>query len=94
MTGVVDGTIGTDVLITFTPTSCTVGGTVKTYARTTYPTTPIWIFDYADNGNYSTNLVFYYMKIYEGETLIHHYVPLKSGDVYDIIENKLLNALW
>lgn len=81
-------------MITFTPTSCTVGGVVKPYTRTTYPTTPIWIFDYANTGNYSTNLVFYYMKIYEGETLIHHYVPLKSGDVYDIIENKLLNALW
>ena len=93
-TGVVNGTIGTDVLITFTPTSCTISGVVKPYTRTTYPTTPIWIFDYADTGDYNTNLVFYYMKIYEGETLIHHYVPLKSGDVYDIIENKLLNALW
>ena len=92
--GVISGAVGTDVLITFTPTSCTVSGAVKTYARTTYPTTPIWIFDYADTGSYNTNLVFYYMKIYEGETLIHHYVPLKSGDMYDIIENKLLNALW
>lgn len=93
-TGVTGGTIGQDTLITLTPTTCTIGGTTKTYTRTTYPTTPIWIFDYADNGNYSSNINFHYMKIYEGETLIHHYVPLKSGDMYDIIENKLLNALW
>lgn len=78
--------------ITFDTTEINIGGTAKTYSN-------LELFLFAINHNGAPDVVYnsmlqklYDAEIYEGTELIRHFIPVKYGNEYcmlDLVENKL-----